>query len=305
MVKYITMLSIWFVASAQAAWVMPQVESVTGELKPASLEMRVASAASYEAVTQIVDSATSGMITNEVDGVAHPIATNALAIAQAARTAATNAQASASVSYAVGTNAVAIATTANTSATNALDILSGLSTNGSVWASTILGNPTNCWLDIVEELPYIHRQAATADIRVEAVFDDMNNNQTYSGPPVGTVWQNIGVGAWASTNGWALTNTINNVWLIQNGYMSPVIFGNQNVSEFPASLSGTYPFSMGSLVLDWVYVTEASRLLEAPDIAPFATTNYVEAVRGVWADVATNLTYHIVVSNGNWLIIEN
>lgn len=39
-------------------------------------------------------------------------------------------------------------------------------------------------------------------------------------------------------------------------------------------------------------------------IAPLATTNWVNSLRGIHADIASNIVYHIVVSNGHWLIKE-
>lgn len=38
--------------------------------------------------------------------------------------------------------------------------------------------------------------------------------------------------------------------------------------------------------------------------APLATTNWVNSLRGIHADIASNIVYHIVVSNGHWLIKE-
>lgn len=42
---------------------------------------------------------------------------------------------------------------------------------------------------------------------------------------------------------------------------------------------------------------------DMPDFG-FATSNWVESIRGVHADIATNVVYHVVVSNGHWLIQE-
>lgn len=41
-----------------------------------------------------------------------------------------------------------------------------------------------------------------------------------------------------------------------------------------------------------------------PVYVPVATSNWVESIRGVHADIATNVVYHVVVSNGHWLIQE-
>lgn len=41
-----------------------------------------------------------------------------------------------------------------------------------------------------------------------------------------------------------------------------------------------------------------------PYYEPVATSNWVESIRGVHADIATNVVYHVVVSNGHWLIQE-
>ena len=35
-----------------------------------------------------------------------------------------------------------------------------------------------------------------------------------------------------------------------------------------------------------------------------AATNWVESIRGIYADIASNVVYHVVVSNGHWLIQE-
>ena len=39
-------------------------------------------------------------------------------------------------------------------------------------------------------------------------------------------------------------------------------------------------------------------------IEPLATSNWVNSIRGVFPDIASNVVYHVVVSNGHWLIIE-
>lgn len=49
--------------------------------------------------------------------------------------------------------------------------------------------------------------------------------------------------------------------------------------------------------------TDGERLLTESDIN--ATSNWVESIRGVHVDIATNVVYHIVVSNGHWLIRES
>ena len=42
---------------------------------------------------------------------------------------------------------------------------------------------------------------------------------------------------------------------------------------------------------------------DMPDFG-FATSNWVESIRGVHADIASNVVWHVVVSNGHWLIRE-
>jgi hypothetical protein len=39
-------------------------------------------------------------------------------------------------------------------------------------------------------------------------------------------------------------------------------------------------------------------------LSPYAKSNWVESVRGVYPDVATNVVWHVVVSNGHWLVRE-
>lgn len=41
-----------------------------------------------------------------------------------------------------------------------------------------------------------------------------------------------------------------------------------------------------------------------PYYVPVAASNWVESIRGVHADIASNVVYHVVVSNGHWLIRE-
>jgi hypothetical protein len=38
--------------------------------------------------------------------------------------------------------------------------------------------------------------------------------------------------------------------------------------------------------------------------SPVASSHWVESIMGVHADIATNVVYHVVVSNGHWLIRE-
>jgi len=59
-------------------------------------------------------------------------------------------------------------------------------------------------------------------------------------------------------------------------------------------------------------------LVLTPDVSAYATTgavaavqaevdvvsNLVETTRGTYVDIATNVVYHVVVSNGHWLIRE-
>jgi len=35
-----------------------------------------------------------------------------------------------------------------------------------------------------------------------------------------------------------------------------------------------------------------------------AVSNWVESIQGIHVDIATNVVYHVVVSNGHWLIRE-
>lgn len=50
------------------------------------------------------------------------------------------------------------------------------------------------------------------------------------------------------------------------------------------------------------------RMMEADGSIPMprmaAVSNWVESIRGIHADIATNVVYHVVVSNGHWLIRE-
>jgi len=50
---------------------------------------------------------------------------------------------------------------------------------------------------------------------------------------------------------------------------------------------------------------------DIPDMGAYATTgavaavsNWVESIQGIHVDIATNVVYHVVVSNGHWLIRE-
>ena len=55
-----------------------------------------------------------------------------------------------------------------------------------------------------------------------------------------------------------------------------------------------------------LFQAELEAKLAAEDLPGFgyAESNWVESVRGVYPDVATNVVYHVVVSNGHWLIQE-
>ena len=60
---------------------------------------------------------------------------------------------------------------------------------------------------------------------------------------------------------------------------------------------GTGPLPVHGLYgFDWISAP--------PYYVPVATSNWVESIRGVHADIATNVVYHVVVSNGHWLIRE-
>lgn len=80
-----------------------------------------------------------------------------------------------------------------------------------------------------------------------------------------------------------------------------------NVGEFGLEAVGDDETTRGTVSFSrWIpeYQHSAGIPTES-DIEGMATTNWVNAIQGVYHDIATNLTYHIVVSNGNWLIIEN
>lgn len=48
----------------------------------------------------------------------------------------------------------------------------------------------------------------------------------------------------------------------------------------------------------------ATNAVTAAVAATYATSNWVESIRGIHIDIASNVVYHVVVSNGHWLIQE-
>ena len=54
-------------------------------------------------------------------------------------------------------------------------------------------------------------------------------------------------------------------------------------------------------VYDWRLLDDDGRI---PLDRMAAATNWVESIRGIYADIASNVVYHVVVSNGHWLIQE-
>jgi hypothetical protein len=52
---------------------------------------------------------------------------------------------------------------------------------------------------------------------------------------------------------------------------------------------------IGQFIAEWVVATNSY---------PLATRADVAAAHGVFPDIATNVVYHVVVSNGHWLIQE-
>ncbi len=60
---------------------------------------------------------------------------------------------------------------------------------------------------------------------------------------------------------------------------------------------GTGPLPVHGLYgFDWISAP--------PYYVPVATSNWVESIRGVHVDIASNVVWHVVVSNGHWLIQE-
>ena len=59
-------------------------------------------------------------------------------------------------------------------------------------------------------------------------------------------------------------------------------------------------------LLDYATTAAVADKLGAEDMPDFgfATSNWVESIRGVHADIASNVVWHVVVSNGHWLIRE-
>jgi hypothetical protein len=66
----------------------------------------------------------------------------------------------------------------------------------------------------------------------------------------------------------------------------------------------TLPYTTGTMALlaDITAATNSEAIIRAAGDA--AGSNYVESIRGVFPDIATNVVYHVVVSNGHWLIQE-
>lgn len=64
------------------------------------------------------------------------------------------------------------------------------------------------------------------------------------------------------------------------------------------------PYADGTMALisDITAATNSEAIARSAGDA--VVSNYVESIRGVFQDLATNVVYHVVVSNGHWLIQE-
>jgi len=62
--------------------------------------------------------------------------------------------------------------------------------------------------------------------------------------------------------------------------------------------SGRVP-SSSAVEINWVGTSTTNSVY-----SPVASTHWVESIMGIHADIATNVVYHVVVSNGHWLIRE-
>ncbi len=76
--------------------------------------------------------------------------------------------------------------------------------------------------------------------------------------------------------------------------------------EAPDVYEGRPNAAKGSMTLDWYgLVTNEYRVVVAQDFESFATTNWVDAVKWQAEDIATNVLWSVVVSNGHWIVKES
>lgn len=91
------------------------------------------------------------------------------------------------------------------------------------------------------------------------------------------------------------------VWQGLDGYSADPLY------RYTSHGPGTFNINpVGGLAGLWIGETPLSATLAgyATTEAVAAATNWVESIRGIHADIATNVVYHVVVSNGHWLIRE-
>lgn len=149
----------------------------------------------------------------------------------------------------------------------------------------------------------------------------------YNGPDPGTVFN---FSAYATP----VTTYTSGVWRIQINSSVAAVYIDCEPDRRTWYAAGTIPApgqldvapdefdeaAIGTVSLSWYglgtvseqVVTEPtltdalSGKLDAEDMPGFgyATSNWVESIRGVHADIASNVVYHVVVSNGHWLIQE-
>lgn len=245
----------------------------------------------------VVTNAVAGGVVVESDPVALPVAEAALATATNALALAAGALQADATNGMLRVEADTLATVTGRGGTTTRAVTIGSRGVGAVGVSSFANG-----MDVVASGPYSHAEGIATTAIGEA-----SHAEGYYTTASGEASHAEGVDTTAS-GGASHASGFNAV------ASNITAFAWQGVASVPSAEpeygshgAGTYNLNpVGGLAGLWIGETNMAATLSgyATTGAVAAVSNWVESIRGVHADIASNVVYHVVVSNGHWLIQE-
>lgn len=122
----------------------------------------------------------------------------------------------------------------------------------------------------------------------------------YNGPEASTTFEPTGPTSWGP-----ITFIDNDFWQYEETYGTAWTGGSAGANNLPITLYAESESAHGWFTIARLpAITNSAVIATSDDIAPLANTNWVNSIKGVFRDIATNVTYGLVVSNGHWLVKE-
>lgn len=172
----------------------------------------------------------------------------------------------------------------------------------STMSDRIISTDGKAWIYVVDGTGVLGKVVGDYDLIVVATN---SFNHEYSGPSIGTVFSFTGIWTWGSLS-WGLSDSAWRCsdygdWWYNPNDPSPILGSIGTVATLTRTTSES---EYQSFSVAWATHTNQVAVATADDIAQLANTNWVNSIKGVFRDIATNVTYGLVVSNGHWLVKE-